>query len=72
MVNLQDQLILNEFEVCPFSGHCQYNRDNTCFGARSDRKNKFTCEYVKNGRIVDGGINRLAEDRTGKMKVLME
>ena len=64
-------LILKEGQVCPFSQSCPYNDMNQCWGAKPNRPNTFTCEYVVNGKILEGGF-RLPSDKTGKMKILQE
>ena len=63
-------LVLKENEVCPYSMNCPYNPGNTCHGARSDRQNTFTCEFVVNGRVQENGTERNQYDLTGKMKVI--
>jgi len=65
-------LVLKEGEVCPYAGSCNYNLDGNCCGARSGRKNVFTCVYVENGIIQDGGVIRNSHDITGKMRVIVE
>jgi hypothetical protein len=66
-------MILKEGEVCPHAQHCIYNQglNGPCWGARANRPNEFHCQYVVNGRIVEGG-SRLPSDQTGKMRILME
>ena len=65
-------MILEANKVCPFANTCPYNKSGVCYGARSDRENEFCCDYVVNGKIIkDAGI-RLPQDKTGKMKVIME
>ena len=65
-------IILQENEVCPFASQCFYNSTGNCVGSKSNRQNKFTCDYVVNGQIIEGQPARLAGDKTGKMKVIME
>lgn len=65
-------MILNEQQVCPYSNTCSYNSMSTCQGANPQRENKFTCEWVKDGKIIEGHGIRLSGDKTGKMKVIME
>lgn len=65
-------MILNEREMCPHSSICSYNINGTCQGANPQRTVKFTCEWVKNGKIIEGQGVRLPGDKTGKMKVIME
>jgi hypothetical protein len=68
-------LILEAGEVCPFGNRCPYNSNGLtgpCQGTLSSRQNKFTCEYVQNGKIVEGGSTRLSDDKTGNMKIIME
>jgi hypothetical protein len=64
-------LVLKEGEQCPFSTVCPYNEQGRCWGANPNRNHKFTCEYVVNGKIIDGGT-RLPGDKTGKMKVIVD
>jgi hypothetical protein len=66
-------MILRENEVCPYGNTCIYNtgKSGPCWGAKSNRNNSFHCEYVVNGRIMEGGM-RLPDDRTGKMQIIME
>lgn len=69
-------MVLEKYKVCPYGASCLYNRSmgeaGKCFGARENRDTEFFCEYVVNGKIIkDGGI-RLPQDKTGKMKILME
>jgi hypothetical protein len=65
-------LIINEYEVCPHRSVCPYNIHHTCNGAKGSRDTKFHCEYYINGSFVENGCQRLVEDKTGKMQVLME
>ena len=65
-------LTLNEYEACPHSFRCPYNKNHTCNGATGTRDTKFYCEYYRNGHFVEGGSQRLVEDKTGRMKILME
>jgi len=64
-------LILEAGQACPHSSNCPYNRDNECWGAKSDRNMRFNCSHFKNGQIVEGGT-RNRHDQTGKMKIIME
>ncbi len=64
-------LILKENEICPFMDTCPYN-EGICHGAKANRNRVFTCEYVVDGKFLKGQANRLSEDVTGKMKVIME
>lgn len=64
-------LILESGKACPHANNCPYNKFDECLGARSDRNTRFSCSFVKNGKIIEGGIrNRF--DQTGKMKIIME
>jgi len=65
-------MILQENEVCPLSMHCKYNLNNSCAGTDSSRDNKFVCEYVKDGKILDGHTSRLLGDKTGRMQVIID
>lgn len=62
-------LLLEKNQVCPYGNGCPYNKRGECWGARPDRDNTFTCEYVQNNRIVEGGF-RNPHDKTGKMTIL--
>ena len=64
-------MVLKENEVCPHGLVCKYNYNGECRGADTNRPYVFTCEYIVNGKIVDGKT-RLREDKTGRMRVLME
>jgi hypothetical protein len=65
-------LILKENEVCPHGSICPYNQGvGGCYGAVPNRNTVFQCEYVINGKIVEGGA-RIPGDITGKMKVLID
>lgn len=65
-------LVLKENEVCPHANQCPHNEMNNCYGARAGRNNIFTCEFIdNNGNILTNRV-RLSEDKTGKMKVIME
>lgn len=63
-------MILEAGEVCKIT-ECPYN-NGVCHGARFDRTNKFTCEYVVNGKLLTDFGFRNPQDKTGKMKVIME
>jgi hypothetical protein len=65
-------LVLKEGEVCPYSSSCHYNKMGSCQGSRSDRQYVFTCVYVENGIIQEGGVIRNPYDITGKMQVIVE
>lgn len=65
-------LILEKFEVCPYASICPHNfTHSVCYGARPNRDGKFTCDLVDSDGNIKEGF-RLSEDKTGKMKVLME
>ena len=66
-------LILKENEVCHLAYKCPHNDTSKgCYGARAERSYIFTCEFVKNGRIITDSGFRNPLDKTGKMKVIME
>lgn len=66
-------IILKENEACPYDQSCPYNKEHTCFGGRSDRRNIFTCDYVnQQGQFIADGQQRHPMDQTGRMQVLME
>jgi hypothetical protein len=75
MEELIMSMILEAGEVCKVS-NCPYNSGScltgTCYGARPDRDTTFTCEYVVNGKLLTDFGFRNAQDKTGKMKVIME
>jgi len=65
-------LILEIGQVCPHM-KCEYDQpEGTCFGRRSDRTGKFTCEYANNSKVFSDGFVRNPLDQTGKMRPLME
>lgn len=64
-------LVLKEGQVCPFAAQCTYNQNGQCWGAKPNRNLEFCCEYVVNGKILEGGL-RIPGDQTGKMKVILE
>ena len=63
-------LILEKGKVCPYRSRCEHI-DN-CHGARSNRDNIFTCEFVDSQGNIKEGVNRIPMDKTGKQQVLME
>ena len=65
-------MILKENEVCPLAAQCVYNSTDSCFGARPNRDTIFTCDYVKNGKIIKDQPMRMPADKTGRMKIIME
>jgi hypothetical protein len=65
-------MILKEYEVCSLSMHCKYNSSDGCGGAKSGRDNEFICDYVKDGKILDGHSMRIPGDKTGRMKIILE
>ena len=64
-------LILESGEKCPYGARCPYNTLNECLGARQERNTRFNCSFVKDGKIVEGGV-RNRYDQTGGMKIIME
>lgn len=69
-------MVLEKDKICPHAESCPYNRTSSemgkCYGARGDRDTEFFCEFVVNGKILkDAGV-RLPQDKTGKMKILVE
>lgn len=69
-------MVLEKGKVCLYAEKCPYNRgvseSGKCYGARSDRDTEFFCEFVVDGKIIlDAGV-RLPQDKTGKMKILVE
>jgi len=69
-------MILEKNKVCPYANSCSYNKNmignEICYGARSNRDTEFICEYVVNGKIVENAGIRLPQDKTGKLKILVE
>ena len=63
-------MILEAGEQCRHAQTCP--RSDTCYGVRPDRQNKFECDYVTNGHLVENPGFRNPMDQTGKMKVIME
>ena len=65
-------LILEKGMVCPYADICPHNSShNLCYGARADRDNKFSCDLIEDDGTIKNGF-RLSQDKTGKMKLLME
>lgn len=64
-------MILKEYQQCQLRNNCPYNKFNECFGARVNRPTEFICEFVVNGKILNGG-QRLPGDKTGKMKLIVD
>ena len=60
-------LILKEGDICPYVSKCPHQ--DGCYGAKPGRQNKFTCEFVDNGKIKLDGV-RIPGDKTVKMKVI--
>ena len=65
-------LILKENEICPHRYNCPYNKENQCHGGKANRNHVFTCNYISNGVFLEDQADRLSQDVTGKMKVIME
>lgn len=69
-------MILEKGKICPYADSCPYNRsvsgNENCYGARSNRDTEFICEYVVDGKIIENAGVRLPQDKTGKLKILME
>ena len=71
-------LILQPKEVCPYSLRCSYVTHAyvidayPCQGMNPNRDTVFTCDFVKENGIIEGGYQRNPNDMTGKMKVIME
>lgn len=65
-------LVLEPNQVCPYSNTCKYNEQSSCQGSHSNRPTKFTCSYVNDGKICEGGCCRNILDQTGKMQIIME
>lgn len=69
-------MVLEKGKVCQYAAKCPYNNttteSNKCYGARSNRDNEFFCEFVVDGQIVENAGTRLQQDKTGKMKILVE
>ena len=63
-------MILKENETCPYSNNCVYNQSAGCYGARSDRSNKYTCSVVDTRET--GGAFKAPGDKTGKMQVIID
>lgn len=71
-------IVLEAGQMCPHQIQCPYNTTKhggvfLCQGANPARQNAFTCDHVgDNGKIAEGKIMRNPNDKTGKMKVIME
>ena len=47
-------MLLEAGKVCPHWSKCPHNTNNSCYGARSDRNNVFTCDLVDlNGNFTE-------------------
>jgi len=68
-------LLLKPTQICPYRSTCKYAYDasgNFCQGTVI-RDIDFVCDYVNDrGEISNEGKARLSQDRTGRMKVIME
>jgi hypothetical protein len=69
-------MILEAGQVCPYAETCPYNNNSVspgpCYGTVNSRDTQFTCEFVVNGQIIkDAGI-RFPQDKTGKMKLIVD
>ena len=63
-------LILSENQICPLKMKCKYA--SGCWGGKPNRQNKFTCEFVDNIGNIKDNCFRNPEDKTGKMKVIID
>jgi len=65
-------MILEANQVCSLASQCPYHNGQAgpCYGAKADRPNKFECEFVVNGRIIEGGA-KIPGDQTGKQQVIL-
>ena len=65
-------MILESNQACPLASQCPYHTGQMgpCYGAKADRPNKFECEHVVGGRIVEGGT-KIPGDQTGKQQVIL-
>ena len=72
----KNMMILEVGQVCPYGAQCPYNNNavttGPCWGTVASRDTVFTCEFVVNGQIIrDAGV-RLPQDKTGKMKLIID
>jgi hypothetical protein len=65
-------MVLEKNKVCPYANKCPYNVGEKCYGARENRDTEFFCEFVVDGKIIENRGVRLSQDKTGKMKILVE
>ncbi len=66
-------LIIEAGETCPHKDNCKFNDPvGTCFGSKSGRANKFTCEYATLTEVSNDNHVRNPLDQTGQMKIIME
>lgn len=68
-------MILEAGQICPHKNVCPYATTTVgepCHGTFSERQNRFTCDFVINGKVVTDVGTRLPGDKTGRMKVIME
>ena len=67
-------MILEAGKTCPLANECPYRESRyggPCHGTLNSRKTQFKCDYVVNGKIVEGAP-RIPGDQTGRMKVILE
>jgi hypothetical protein len=69
-------MILEAGQICPYGNVCPYNNNSVmsgpCYGTVGSRESRFICDFVVNGKIVEGNGVRLPEDKTGRMKIITE
>lgn len=68
-------MILEIGQICPYKNTCPHGVTTMgvpCHGTWATRPNKFFCNYVIDGKIVDNMGSRLPGDKTGQMKIIME
>jgi len=63
-------LVLMENEKCHLAFRCEY--EDGCWGARTNRPNKFTCEFVDNQGNIKENCFRNPDDKTGKMQIIID
>jgi len=68
-------LYLKKGEICPHREVCPYNKYSTgidiCWGAKAERDCDFNCDFVVNGKIIEGK-SRNPLDKTGRMTVIID
>ena len=67
-------MLLEIGQICPHANNCPHNKIDSCWGARQNRNNQFSCDLVnENGQIKkETYVQQNPLNKTGKMQVIME